>query len=257
MIVLKFLREMGYTHTAYLFEREAKIDILNPESKKIPVQYLATLCEQALILRSLELHGDLNEAEACSTDLDMLSEHVCQITQKKADLRKENLKNVNERAAVILQQDKAFLNQQKSSSIKKKPVFLQSEQQYPQTQKKEKSGKEKTISAFKEGTPLREIEEEADSDFSAQENTISDSEPSGPLDKVKITKLSLPKHFTLVNTFFDGDSSYVLLKHTNNGSVKGYVVSKVQKKELIPVFVLPEQFLQLDGGAVVRLHLSV
>ena len=267
MIVLKFLREMGYSHTAYLFEREAKIDILNPESKKIPVQYLPTLCEQALILKSLELHGDLKEAEECSKDLDMLNEHVCQITQKRADLRKENLKKVDERAAVILQQDKAFLNQSKSVSIKKKPAFLQSEKQFPQTQKKEKSDNFKTIktiSAFKETTTqLNEIEEEDDdddeeSDFSAQENTgDSESESVGPLDKIKILNLTLPKNFSLVSTFYDGESSYILLKHTENDSVKGYVVSKVQKKELIPVFVLPEQFLQLEGGAVVRLHLRV
>jgi LisH len=58
-IVHKYLLEMGYIHSAYLFEKEANIDILSKTSKSIIPYALQKICEQALILRSLEIHQDI------------------------------------------------------------------------------------------------------------------------------------------------------------------------------------------------------
>jgi len=61
-VVLKYLLEMGYSHTAYLFEKEAQIDVLSPACKMVQPKALTSICEQSLILRSLEIHQDMEES---------------------------------------------------------------------------------------------------------------------------------------------------------------------------------------------------
>jgi LisH len=104
-IVHKYMLEMGYLHSAYLFEKEASVNILGDISKKILPNYLPKLCEQALILRSLEIHQDLDESLNCTAELNLIDLHVCSITEKNLAERRQLLARINEQAAIQLKSD--------------------------------------------------------------------------------------------------------------------------------------------------------
>jgi len=243
--VLKYLREMGYAHSAFLFEKEASIDVLAPECKSIMPKALPHLCEKALILKSLELHGELADSKECQADLDLVHTHSCSITEKKEDDRRRILEEINERAAVILKEDTILIPAQ--PKLKKKETSMQASASRAEQQQTPKP--KSKVSKIPSSKPATDADKEPVSQ-------IAERDPAVLLDNVKTDRIKLPDNMVLQDSFSDGLGEYVLLKHSPEGTAKGFLVAEIEEVGIKPLFLLPQKIISTDGQDEVKLYLE-
>lgn len=292
-IIHKYMLEMGYLHSAYLFEHEANIKILGSISKTIQPNALPKICEQALILRSLEIHEDLEESMKCTEEIDLLHKHSCQITKKHLKERRAMLAKVNEQAAVQLKNDLRIQEEARKRELQE--LENMRKQNVPQSNNRERFN---DVQLGQEENELSDmgIEGESDSNFSEQstpqekpkkkrgrppknkgkskseaqkkiskfnednldtieEAKVQEFSPEANLD---IFTLTYPDSYTPLQTYRNGNHCFILFKDVQDNKVQGYIVSEISSdgKTLTPVFVLPAGILSSDPSIKVEIQLK-
>lgn len=255
-----------------MFESEAKIKSTNPNFRNVPVNYLPEICEQALILRSLEIHGNLEDSEECTIDLDLLNTHKCSVSENNLEERRRKLAEVNTNIAVRLKEDlriqaemklkkeeeKKRAEEEKQREIERLAQLEQFKQKKPKKSFHEIAPSVNSISNYndhenfeEEGEGEGEGEEEEDQEFQSEyTEQIEESHPH-------ITEIDLPENLTVIEEYSDGFSTYFLLQDKAEDLIRGYIVGEISNDSFNPLFILPNSLILKDKNINIELQLSV
>ena len=261
-LVYKYLLEQGFTHTAYLFEREAAIDSEALLAKRLQPYLLTSIIEKGMLLRYLELHTDQEETRVCSAPYSLFEEHSCDLVEKaflgKRELRKQHVLEIarevkeslmmvdNETAANVTPDDKLPVQFAKSKSLaanpkKEKPLVEEASQTKPVQSKEVKKEREASKPPQKE----------------AQEEPVQPTDMYARIEAKDVDTAFLSNNFEVVETYYDGLGTYLLLK-IKDGSVSCYMIALQNGSILAPQFILPTEYIQSSQwslSVLLRKHL--
>jgi len=273
-IVYKYLLEHGYKHAAFSLEHEANLDPELVLKRRIPPHYLPTLLQQALLLRYMETHVDNNESVICTAPFGLINEHSCAVTErsllgKRALIKQSNVemaKEIAESLARIDYQTEELppgllgsqvhvpnpISMNKTKSLKREPG----------SQKPKEESSNQVVKESLNGSNQKPKEPVLTASKSAKETVISVVDEPKPqtvdsFDKIEPKELVLPYNVELVESYFDGLGTYLLLK-VREGNTPCYIVSQLSSGEMTNLFILPSAYLQTSTfgtQVILRKHL--
>lgn len=249
---------LGYNHTAFVFESEAKILPTDPNFRSVPVNYLSQICEQSLLLRSLEIHQGLKDAEECTVDLDLLNPHKCVVSQRRLSERRKRLAEINANVAVRLKEDLRIQAEEK--------VRKEEEKKREEEEQKRVAERLAQLQQFQTHEPAPQsvasfISNYDDHKVIEEDETGGEEihEVNGDVEKEEseVKEIQLPENMKVVQRYNDGFDNYFLLEDRLEGKLRGYVVSEVSHEGLKPLFILPRSLIAKYEDLGVEVQLSV
>lgn len=246
MLIFKYLLEQGYTHTSFVFSKEAGVSSEKTVAKKISPYALTSLIEKGMVLRCLEQHSDLDETSQCTSPYMLFEEHKCEVTEKaflgkREALRMSNLEIAREiRESLIrvdnetvegppLVEERVSLNLFKSKSLtgNPKPKKIVSEE----------------VSSSQAKSQAKEPRQEKEPSKVAEEEVPQPAEVYSKVELKEVEIPYIPNNYELVETYYDGLSTNMLLK-VKDGNISCFMVVQQHSENLQPLFILPTDYIQ-------------
>lgn len=260
MLVLKYLLEAGYKHTAFALEHEAGVSLEEVLAKKLPPRLLVASLEQALLLRYLEAHGKQPETQLCAAPFTLLGNHHCQVVDgnflgKRQLIREANIEIAKEISESLVQIDQAASLAMgplasNEAKLKPKPATKTGRREADDTPRREKEKIEK-----KEPKEADKKEKEADKILFKKPIVEEDTKPADQFERLEAKEVPAAFSYELVESYFDGLSTYLLLK-VREGTVACYMVTQLTNGEARNMFILPTEYLSQGSASLhLRKHL--
>lgn len=261
-LVFKYLLEQGYTHTAYLFEREAAIDSEALLAKKLQPYMLTSIIEKGMLLRYLEIHTDQEETKICNAPYTLFEEHCCDIVERaylgKRELRKQQALDIaREVKESLLMVDHETVGN--AIPEDKLPVQLAKTKSLASNPKKEKPLVED--SALSKQTQSKEVKKDREASKpqikELQEEPVQPTDLYSKIESKDVDTAFLSNNFEVVETYYDGLCTFLLLK-IKDGSVSCYMIAQQNGSILAPQFILPTEYIhssQWSLNVLLRKHL--